>query len=133
MIKLIREVIFFGMVGALGFLIDAGVLYLLKSSLGLYVGRAVSFFCAVFITWVLNRTLTFKGKKRERKVFGEFMHYLFLMLIGGMFNVGTYYLMLHQSELVKAFPVIGVAAGSIIGMFVNFSTSRLMFYSKKLR
>jgi len=131
--KVIKEIIVFGLVGALGFMIDAAVLYLLKSSLGLYLGRAISFFCAVIVTWILNRSLTFKGEKRKRRLVFEFMHYMVLMLIGGLFNVGTYYLMVHQSELVKIYPIIGVAAGSIIGMFVNFSTSRLMFYAKTAR
>jgi putative flippase GtrA len=131
--KVIKEVIAFGLVGALGFLIDAGVLYVLKSSLGLYLSRAISFFCAVIVTWLLNRSLTFKGEKRERKLVLEFIHYMVLMLIGGAFNVGVYYLMVHQSELVKVYPVIGVAAGSIVGMLVNFSTSRIMFYSTKPR
>ncbi|MEJ5114538.1 GtrA family protein [Erwinia billingiae] len=128
--KVIREIILFGLVGALGFLIDSGVLYLLKDCIGLYTGRAVSFICAVVLTWFLNRSFTFKQEKRARNLILEFTHYFMLMLIGGCFNIGVYYIMVHQSEFVNSFPIIGVAVGSIVGMFVNFISSRVMFYSK---
>ncbi|MFP1981136.1 GtrA family protein [Lonsdalea quercina] len=129
--KLIKEIFLFGIVGALGFLIDSGVLYLLKSSIGLYASRVISFICAVIFTWLLNRSFTFKEKKRERKLFAEFINYSALMLIGGCFNIGVYYLMIHQSSFIQEIPIIGIAIGSIVGMFVNFVTSRIMFYSKK--
>ncbi|MFP1732886.1 GtrA family protein [Lonsdalea quercina] len=129
--KLIKEIFLFGVVGALGFLIDSGVLYLLKSSIGLYASRVISFICAVIFTWLLNRSFTFREKKKERKLSSEFINYFALMLIGGCFNIGVYYTMIQQSAFVQNMPVIGIAIGSIVGMIVNFITSRVMFYSKK--
>ncbi|MFU9138978.1 GtrA family protein [Erwinia tasmaniensis] len=129
--KTFKEVVLFGIVGTLGFIIDAGVLYFLKSIVGLYVGRVVSFICAVIITWFFNRNFTFKEVKSKRNPVVELLNYASLMLIGGFFNIGVYYIMIHQSVLVKNIPLIGVAVGSIVGMFVNFISSRLMFYSQK--
>ncbi|WP_280174532.1 hypothetical protein [Pantoea rodasii] len=44
----------------LGFLIDAGALYLAKPFVGIYFGRLISFFLAVMVTWLFNRNVTFK-------------------------------------------------------------------------
>jgi putative flippase GtrA len=51
----------FALVGAAGFLIDAGLLALLHHGAGLdpFSARAVSVGCAAFSTWRLNRRVTF--------------------------------------------------------------------------
>ncbi|MGB3627359.1 MAG: GtrA family protein [Henriciella sp.] len=64
--KLVR----FGAVGALGFLVDAGVLALLISlGSGPFLARIISIALAMFVTWRLNRSLTFgaseDGQARE--------------------------------------------------------------------
>ena len=50
--KALRELFWFGVAGTLGFVVDTGVLYLLKGWMGLVVGRLFSFLAAVFATWV---------------------------------------------------------------------------------
>jgi putative flippase GtrA len=57
-----KELLRFAIAGTVGFVVDAGVLYLVKDSLGYYLGRALSFFLAVFCTWLLNRQFTFHQK-----------------------------------------------------------------------
>ena len=78
--KVVRELVLFGLVGVIGFLVDSGVLYLLKSSMGLYYGRLVSFFCAVLTTWILNRYLTFSQRASGLSLIHEFSRYFGLML-----------------------------------------------------
>jgi putative flippase GtrA len=62
MLQLIdTRILFFGVVGTVGFVVDAFLLTVLTVNYGLDVlpARAVSFACATFITWILNRSLTF--------------------------------------------------------------------------
>jgi putative flippase GtrA len=123
-----RQAMLFGLVGVVGFFVDAGVLYLLKGWLGLYVGRAVSFFCAVAATWLLNRAFTFGNRASGHGPLKEMLIYLGLMMIGGAVNYLAYALLVAHSPLVAAFPVLGVAAGSLAGMTFNLLTSRFLLF-----
>ena len=126
--KVVRELVLFGLVGVIGFLVDSGVLYLLKSSMGLYYGRLVSFICAVLTTWILNRHLTFSQRASGLSLIHEFSRYFGLMLGGGVVNYVTYALLVYFVEFVASQPVWGVAAGSCAGMLVNYLTARFLVF-----
>lgn len=130
MIKALREIFFFGISGGLGFLVDTAVLYLLLESCGPYIARGFSFFAAVLVTWLFNRSITFKEKKSNMKPQHEFLSYFVLMLGGGAVNYGLYSWLISTYQVVLEHPVIGVAAGSIAGMFVNLATSKLFLFRK---
>lgn len=118
----------FGLAGGVGFLVDAGVLYLLKGALGLYAARAVSFLAAVFTTWIVNRNLAFQVRKSGAPLRKEFSAYLMLMTSGGLVNYALYASLVTGSVLVAQHPVIGVAVGSLGGVFVNFVTARFLLF-----
>ncbi len=65
--KVARELFFFIFAGTIGFLVDTGVLYLVKAQCGLYWGRAISFLCAASVTWILNRSRTFQVDTRASR------------------------------------------------------------------
>jgi putative flippase GtrA len=73
----------FGVVGFIGFLADCIVLYIFKDWLGLYFVRILSFICAVFVTWNLNRIITFKNYDSGKSKIAEFLTYFSYMLAGG--------------------------------------------------
>ena len=129
--KVIKEIFLFGIAGILGFVVDAGVLYLLKSFIGIYAGRIVSFFMAVLITWIFNRNITFSQRSAGRSLLAEFAHYLSLMVVGGAINLGVYYLLIGRFELFQQWPVAAVAVGSVAGMAANFLSSRFLLYKKR--
>lgn len=126
--KFIRDSILFVIVGAIGFLVDVVVLYSLASFIGLFYGRAVSFLAAVFATWILNRRWTFRHRSSGLASSREFAVYLALMLFGGAVNYGIYVWLVVYYQFALQHPLIGVAVGSAAGMFVNFTTSRLLLY-----
>jgi len=128
--KAIKELFFFGVAGVLGFLTDAGVLYLAKPFFGVYFGRLISFFLAVIVTWLFNRNLTFKKNSVHVSLVAEFLHYLSLMIIGGCINLGTYYLMISSIEWMREWPVTAVAVGSVAGMLANFISSKYFLYKR---
>jgi putative flippase GtrA len=102
-----RELFLFGLVGIAGFVVDTGILYLLKSALGLYYARLISFTCAVFATWILNRHLTFRKRASGLSLTHEFSRYFGLMLSGGVVNYATYALLIYFYDYVARQPVWG--------------------------
>lgn len=118
-------------VGAIGFVIDSSLLYLLKNELGLYMSRAISFFCAVITTWALNRVITFKNAKSGLPGWQEFLHYFKFMLIGGCVNYLTYVAAISFIPEVKSAPVFAVALGSLSGLFINYITSKYLLFKER--
>lgn len=121
----------FGVVGVAGFLVDAGVLTaMLWLGLGPYVGRVLSYLAAASTTFALNRAWTFRDASREAPVAAQWGRFVLLNLVGFAANYGTYAALVAGTETVAAYPVLGVAAGSIAGMFLNFGLSRRFVFGK---
>jgi putative flippase GtrA len=133
--KVLGQMLRFGMVGGIGFLVDAGVLTaMLTWGLGPYSGRVVSFLAAATTTFILNRSFTFRRDSRsDTHPAHAWLAYLGLMVIGGLVNYGTYAAAVALFEPVHRYPVIGVALGSIAGMAINFWTSKTMVFERKAR
>jgi putative flippase GtrA len=123
-----RQTLLFGIVGTVGFVVDTAVLYLLKGLVGLYWGRLFSFLCAAATTWLLNRTFTFEGRSSGHGPMKEMAIYIGLMTLGGAVNYLVYAVLVSHFPLVAQIPVLGVAAGSLAGMVVNFITSRFFLF-----
>jgi putative flippase GtrA len=115
----------FAIVGAAGFVVDAGCLYLVVHELGggLYIGRLVSYLTAASFTWALNRRYTF-GSRSNDKLSREWLRFLAANAVGGLINYSVYAVLVSASEVVSMWPVIGVAAGSLAGLIANFILSR---------
>jgi putative flippase GtrA len=97
--------------------------------LGLYGGRAVSYLSAVSATWLLNRRYTFRRTSDGNKLH-QWARFVVSQLAGASLNLGVYALLVHASPLVAHEPVIGVAAGSLSGLLVNFSIARIFVFAK---
>lgn len=130
-----RKLSTFALIGAVGFLVDVAFLYVLISWLGVIGARLVSFLCAVFTTWLLNRRFTFEQRSAGPSLPAEFVAYLGLMLVGGAINYGVYATLIYLSVGVAHYPILGVAVGSIAGMACNFASSNRLqkrFESERL-
>ncbi len=122
--KLLGELLRFGTVGTIGFLIDTGTLYLaLALGAGLYGGRVLSYLAAASANWLLNRTWTFRQADRSRPG-RQWLIFLAVNLVGFACNYGTYALLVRHWPPAAAYPVLAVAAGSIAGLAGNFLLSR---------
>ena len=126
-----RQFLLFGIAGTLGFLVDAGVVSLLVNGLGAnpYLARLVSFLCAVAATFAFNRRYTFAASAPQ-SLWAQGRRYLLAMSGGFVVNYGSYAALVHGSELVRDWPVIGVAVGSVAGLVVNYLSSRFWVFGR---
>jgi putative flippase GtrA len=127
--RLAQEFLRFGVVGTVGFVVDTAVLYgALALGAGLYGGRALSYLTAATATWLLNRAWTFRGRGAGQKAHRQWALFVVVNLGGFVLNYGTYALLVAFVPVVAAHPVLGVAAGSLAGMFSNFVLSRQLVF-----
>jgi len=90
-------------------------------------GRLVSFLGAATFTWYMNRKFTFQSRNRD--LLREWCHFLLVNSGGGLVNLVTYAVLIGLVPLVQAFPVIGVAVGSLAGLLFNFTLSHRFVFS----
>ena len=128
------EFLRFGVVGCLGFLVDALVLLAgLALGLGPWLGRLVSYVAAASTTYALNHAWTFRGRAGGRPEARQWALFLLVNLSGFAVNFGTYAAAITLIPLASAQPVLAVAAGSIAGLAVNFTLSRQIVFAARLR
>jgi len=122
-LALVQQFLRFGAVGAIGFLVDTAVVYALKGPAGLYVAGATSYVVAATVNWGLNRVWTFRGRSSGR-VHRQWALYLAANGLGFVFNRGTFFILVTVSELCRLYPVLAIAGGVAMGMFLNFHLAR---------
>lgn len=118
-----RTLLRFALTGALGFLVDAGVLHLVVTLWGtnLFLARGFSFTCAATTTWVINRIVTFSPAPRlGRGLLSEWTAYFATSLGGGCVNYVVFALAVRLSSLLHEIPSIAVGIGTIAGTAFNF-------------
>jgi putative flippase GtrA len=120
----------FLLIGAAGFLIDAAALYLAMAWLGAghYSGRVFSYVVAASSTWALNRRFTFHAQ-RSRNRLAEWARFFTANAAGGIANYIVYATLVASWPLVADWPILGVAAGSIAGLVINFNLSRRVVFT----
>ena len=127
------EFLRFAAVGVVGFFADTAALTLVLNFpfLNLYTGRVISFLVAATTTWALNRRFTFAragaGSPAESLAV-QWLRFLGANALGGAVNYGVYASLVTFTALGAAWPVLGVAAGSIAGLGFNFTVSKFWVF-----
>jgi putative flippase GtrA len=118
------------MIGVIGFLIDTAALFLAMRYLGAghYTGRVLSYLLAATSTWALNRRFTFHSRRSPSRL-REWAKFFSANAAGGLINYSVYALLVSASQTVAAWPILGVAAGSVAGLAVNFQLSRRVVFT----
>jgi len=132
----IRDTLFykfllFGIVGAIGFIVDVTVLYSFIYIFGLnyLLSRVFSYLFAATTTWYLNRNITFI-ESNSSNPFKEWIHFLIANSIGGVINFTVYTVTILYIPKTIFSPFIGVALGAISGMVFNFFISKNFIFKK---
>jgi putative flippase GtrA len=119
----------FAVVGAIGFLIDASILTLLMTGVGLdhYTARAISFTVAVTSTWYMNRRWVFD--RQSVKMSGrEYATYVIVQIVGAMINLLVFVAAIEFIENLRNIPVIPLAMGAGVALLFNYgASSRFVF------
>ncbi|MCF3642541.1 GtrA family protein [Rhizobium sp. TRM95111] len=121
-----RRLLAFAVAGAIGFLVDAGMLALLLAAtpLGPFLARIVAIATAMAVTWFVNRRVTFG--RSPHSLASEGARYGGVGLSSALLNYAVY------SGLVLALPwlnpVLAVAAASAVAMVWSYlGYSRFVF------
>lgn len=118
------QVLLFLIAGAIGFGVDTAVLYgALALGLGFFVGRAISFLAAVWVTWRINRRYAFASARQESALH-EWFRYLLAMSAGGAVNCAAYSAAVLSLPPLPMLPMIAVGIGSLAGMGFNFASAK---------
>lgn len=125
-----RQFALFCVSGVLATGIDAGIVQALVSLAGMdpYLARGISFLCAVTSTWLFNRHFTFApppGVPLHR----EWAKYVATQLGGFSVNFLVYAALVWAFAPVRQWPALGVAAGSLAGLSVNYLAARHLVFA----
>lgn len=128
-----RQFMLFGVGGGLAFLVDAVVLHLMARiwDADPYAVRLASFMCAVTVTWLFNRTFTFAAGRTRQPLLYEWGCYVVSQLGGFSVNYVVYAVLVWSFTLVRQWPVLGVAAGSVAGLTVNYLLARRYVFGRR--
>jgi len=120
-----RQFAMFCLVGGIGFVVDAGLLWLLLNvtDLGPLIARLLSYLAAVTTTWLLHRRLTFPVAGCERKA-RQWVLFVVVNGAGAALNYGVYALLVLFVGVFAEHPVAAVAVGSAVALLVNFWANR---------
>ena len=129
MTALAGELLRYGIVGAAGFVVDAGLLSLLlgATALGPYLGRVVSFLAAGTLTWWLHRRFTFPAARRDRRS-RQWARFLAVNGGGALLNYGIYAALVAGVPWFGRTPVAAVAIASAVALAVNFTANRFVVF-----
>lgn len=115
----------FAVAGLSGFVVDAGLTEVLAGfGVSPYFGRILAVAVAIAVTYAINRNFTWK--ERRQPVPGRRTRYLAVSLV----SIGANYLVfaVALALLPGLRPVLAVAAGTGVGMVMNFAGySRFVF------
>lgn len=113
-------------VGGIGFVIDAGLVYLLsQAGMSPITARIPSILAAILATWTLNRRLTFRVAQRPSA--GELLRYASVALTSGVLNFGVYSLLVFNGVT----PLLAVALATVALMAFSFFGYKLFAFRIK--
>ena len=134
----LKEVLKFGIVGALAFVVNASVTLLLMNTWFQDEGHAKAKFIAgvvaTLFSWIVNRLWTFRHKRQENK-FREAVQFAVVNLIGIGVESGcvmfTFYVLGLTSK--EASFVSGTIVGTVLGTIVRYFAYRYWVYGGQQR
>jgi hypothetical protein len=125
----IQQFLKFAVVGGIGFVIDVCLFHLALDYLQFNRTESALFsfpYCVCF-TWLGNRYYTFRGKSTGTWS-AQAVRFLTVCLIGLVMNRGTFIILTHTIPFIYNHSIIGLMAGTGVGMFFNFFFSRRLVF-----
>ncbi len=119
----------FGVVGVVGFVVDATILNLLVHGAGLndLLAQLPAFGVAVVITWLLNRAWTFRSSKSDSRV-RQAALYFGVQCAGAAANFAVYSSALYLDPALERWLVVPLAFGAVAGLCLTFLGSKYLAF-----
>jgi putative flippase GtrA len=117
----------FGIVGCFGFCWDTGTLYALRGPFGIYAAGTAAFIVAASANWLMNRWWTFRHITRGA-MHVQWLRFLRVNAFGFLLNRGILFTLVNTSPLVFHRPVLGIMAGSVVGLTFNYFLSKMFVF-----
>lgn len=114
-------------VGAVGFVIQSGLVTTFMLDYGVHAVPAwgISFAVAVTATWLLNRTLVFRVTETARSATRlEYGRYVLVQVGGAILSLAIFTALLALFPYLEEIPVVAVAGGASFALFFNFAGAR---------
>jgi putative flippase GtrA len=123
----------FGVVGAAGFIADAGLLALLHYGIGLnpLAARVLSAPLAVLLTFILNQSWGFSGGRRS--LLQAMALYLTVQGVGFLSNFAVYSIAITLMPLPLNEPIMALVVASAAALAVNYVGSRFIVFNRHPR
>lgn len=133
-----REFVTFSVIGSVALVIDLVVLWIALNlfGFGLYSGRLISYFFAATCTWWLNRNFTFRHVGADSALH-QWVKFLAANALGGAVNYATYaafvawvpsLVPISLKPFIFALPFVATMTGSIVGLALNFISSKYLVF-----
>ena len=121
----------FGLVGASGFIVDAGFYFALQGvGVSHLLARFLSFWPAVSWNWWFNRVFTFGDRPRAPRA-GQWTRFVGASLIGLTVNFGSYWALTALVAFFARERFLALVAGVVIGSAVNFAVAAGYVYRRE--
>ena len=120
--RIVRQFIWFSVAGVLGFLVEVGIIQVgISMSFGPILPRVISLPTAIWITFLVNKNLSFRTEAQNNR--NHFFTYFICMLLGAALNFGLY----TTAILFGMTPVACLAMAAAVTAIFNFLISRIIF------
>lgn len=126
--KLIMQIIKFGMVGGLCFLIDYGVMIFLTEvfNINYLISSGISFTVSVIVNYVLSMRFVFETEQDDSAM-KKFIIFVVLSIIGLIINQILMWILVDK---IGIFYMISKIGATVIVMVYNFITRKLILEKK---
>ena len=124
--KLIKQIIKFGIVGVIAFIIDYGTLVILKELfiINLFISTEIAFIISVIVNYILSIKFVFDVKNENN----NFIPFIILSFIGLLLTELIMYIGVDKIEI--NYLIVKIVA-TIIVMVFNFITRKVLLENKR--
>lgn len=122
--NLIKQIMRFGVVGVISFLVDYGILYVLTEKANIYylVSAGISFTVSVIINYLLSMSWVFKSNNKRGKK-EEFILFVIMSLGGLLLNQIMMYVFVDHMNV---YYMLAKIVATAIVMVYNFISRKLV-------
>ena len=128
-----REIIIYGIFGALTTVLDVGVFYFLTEivelSTSTILPNSIAFVVAVVFAYFTNRTWVFQSKvKGIKEIVKEFGSFFTMRILAGVLSIGFVYVAV---DLLLGNPMVWKLISTVVVIILNYIISKLFVFKKK--